>query len=147
MPTSEAANVAVPVRKRRNAPRGSTNISPSTSTKSPGNALATWQAHQTSRTHNGKGRRWKRCSRNLRIRSDFVASAEIKVCSRAVLPGSACAKHQATGPLPQPRAATTAPCNDIVVRSQETFPRYATYTAPTALSSNPFSTPTPVLNS
>src|SRR5467141_2971558 len=41
--------------------------------------------------------------------SDRTASptpAEIKVCSRAVLPGSACAKHQAIGSLPQPRNRT-----------------------------------------
>ena len=75
MPTSEPANVAVRARKRRNAPRGRTSISPSTSTNPPGNALATWSTRQPSRTHNGKERRWKRCSRNSRIRSDFVACA------------------------------------------------------------------------
>src|SRR6266852_1535968 len=36
-------------------------------------------------------------------RTSSPTPAEIKVCSRAVLTGSGCAKHQAIGPLPQPR--------------------------------------------
>jgi hypothetical protein len=54
--------------------------------------------------------------------------AEIEVRPRAVLPGSGCAEHQATGALPQP-ANSTAACNDLVVRSRETVPRCAAYTA------------------
>ncbi len=65
-----------------------------------------------------------------------------RVCSRAVLPGCGCAKPQALGPLPQPKAAAAAACNDLVVRSQETVPRCANLHSTTVLPSNPFSTPT-----
>src|SRR5713226_5816546 len=41
MPTSEAASVAVRARKRHNAPRASTSISPSISMSPPGNAPET----------------------------------------------------------------------------------------------------------
>jgi transposase len=41
----------------------------------PGNALASWSTPQSSPRHSGKGKRWKPCSRNSRIRSDCVACA------------------------------------------------------------------------
>ena len=41
----------------------------------PGNAREMWQTRLASRTHSGTERRWKRGSRNSRIRSDFVVYA------------------------------------------------------------------------
>src|ERR1700686_4463212 len=72
-PISAAASAVGPVRKKRNAPVGDISISPFTWMRRPGNALASWSTHQSSRRRSGKERRGKRCSRNSRIRSDFVA--------------------------------------------------------------------------
>jgi Transposase domain (DUF772)/Transposase DDE domain len=47
-------------------------------------------------------------------RTSSFAPAEIKVCSRAVLPGSGCAKYQTARPLPQSRTKATAPSNHLV---------------------------------
>jgi hypothetical protein len=78
------------------------------------------------------------CGTQESDRTASPALATTKVCSGAVLHGSGCAKHQATGPLPQPGAAATAPGDDLVSRSQEILPRSGTYPPPTALPSNPF---------
>ena len=56
MPTLEAASVAVRARKRRNAPLGSTSISPSISMSPPGNAPGTWSTLQPLPTRNGHER-------------------------------------------------------------------------------------------
>ena len=42
------------------------------------------------------------------------APAEIKVRSRAVLPGGGCAKYKKAGSLPQPKAKATVAGNDVV---------------------------------
>src|SRR5439155_3202443 len=62
-------------------------------------------------------------------RTSSPASAEIKVCSRAVLHGSGCAKHQAIDPLSQPRNRTdlgydivaTSPDNNSSTRTKIAF--------------------------
>src|ERR1039458_7718316 len=61
------------------------------------------------------------CGTQKSDRSSSFASAEIKVCSRAVLPGRGRAEHQKIGPLPQPRTKITTPGNNLVSSSQETF--------------------------
>src|SRR6266849_420696 len=78
--------------------------------------------------------------------SDRTASSAptgIKVCSRAVLHGSGCAKYQATSPVPQPDAKTTDPRNDVGT-SQETIPQGRYSPHPLPIPSSPFSTPTGV---
>ena len=45
--------------------------------------------------------------------SSFVP-AEIKVCSRAVLPGGGCTKHQTIGPLPEPGTKAATRPDDLV---------------------------------
>ena len=142
MPTSEAASAAGRVRKRRNAPRASTSIWPSPSTNPPGNALANWLVLRPLPTSNGNEKgRGVVCGTQESDRTPSPAPAEIKVCSRAVLPGGGCAKHQAIGPLPQPRAAATPPRNDLVFRSQETLPHRRTHIPPTSASEQPFFNP------
>src|SRR5438445_3683357 len=49
------------------------------------------------------------CGTQKSDRSSSLASAEIKVCSRAVLPGRGRAEHQKIGPLPQPRTKIPLP--------------------------------------
>jgi hypothetical protein len=141
MPTPKPANVAERVHKRRNAAPASTNISPSTATNLPGNVR---DVVNTSGFANAQreGTKWKRCSRNLRISLDFVASpAEVKVYSRAVLHGSGCAKHHAIGPLPQsrPHPGSLQPPSRRIAGNRPS--PHATYTTPTAHPGNLFQHP------
>src|SRR5437899_129351 len=75
MPISGPANAVVRARKKRNAPVEHSVILPSTWMSLPGNGHASWTTRHSSRTHSGKERRWKHCSRNSRIRSDCAGSA------------------------------------------------------------------------
>ena len=75
MPISGPANAVVRARKKRNAPVEHSVILPSTWMSLPGNGHASWPTRHSSRTHSGKERRWKHCSRNSRIRSDCAGSA------------------------------------------------------------------------
>ncbi len=82
--------------------RTNVSILPFTSMNRPGNALATW-CNTPSRRHSGKkegGSPVRGTEESDRTAS--LASAEIKVCSGAVLPGSGGPEHQATRALPQP---------------------------------------------
>jgi len=103
------------VRKRRNAPRASTSILPSTcmsprATRSRLSQLASLRERTTGKKESGSAVRGTQKSR-----SDFVVcAAKTKVCSRAVLPGSGCAEHSSDWPLPQPRTKATAHRNRLV---------------------------------
>jgi hypothetical protein len=80
-------------------------------------------------------------------RTASPAPAEIKVCSGAVLLGGSCPDHQATGPLPQPRAKTNV-SRDIVVVTPLCRRTRATAVFRAELRSlpeAPFSTPTGVI--
>jgi transposase len=82
------------------------------------------------------------CGTQKSDRSSSLASAEIKVCSRAVLPGCGRAEHQKIGPLPQPRTKITAPGNNLVSSSQETLWCCGTHIHQLPIPHSPFSTPT-----
>ena len=71
-----------------------------------------------------------------------LASDEVR--PRAVLPGSGCAEHQATGALPQP-ANSTAGCHSLETR--RTTRQYPHLPAQRSVPSQSFSTPTGVLTS
>src|ERR1700682_1403355 len=53
------------------------------------------------------------CGTQESDRTSPLALAEVKVCSRAVLPGRDCAKHKTAGSLPQPWTKATATRNDL----------------------------------
>src|SRR5205085_1934209 len=73
MPTSAARNAAEHAHKKHNARLDDTSISPFTFMSRYDNAHGSWRKRPSSRRHNDKGRRWKRCSRNSRIRSGCAA--------------------------------------------------------------------------
>src|SRR5216684_4041588 len=149
VPTSEAASVAGRARKRRNAPRASTSISPSISMSPPGNAPETSQHSRLRPLATGK----KKAGGALRgsqesDRTPPPAVAQDEVCSRAVLPGGDCAKHQAVGPLPQPSAKATARRDDLVSNPRKKLFLTAVLTShQLPHPSSPFSTPTPDFDS
>ena len=81
------------------------------------------------------------CGTQKSDRSSSLASAEIKVCSRTVLPGRGRAEHQKIGPLPQPRTKITTPSNNLVSSSQETLRCCGTHLHQPPIPHSPFSTP------
>src|SRR5438445_6591108 len=86
------------------------------------------------------------CGTQKSDRSSSLASAQIKVCSRAVLPGGDCAEHKKAGSLPQPRAKTTAAGNNLVSIFARSSRRAGADTRQLPIPHNPFSTPTPDYN-
>jgi hypothetical protein len=107
------ANVVVHARKKRNAPVEHSGFLPSTWVSLPGNAPASWSTRQSLEGTAGKkkgGSVVRRTQESDRIASP--ALAQIKVCSRAVLPRGSCPEHQATvrflslGPQPLLKATT-----------------------------------------
>jgi transposase len=75
MPTSAARNDAEHAHKKHNARVDDTSISPFTCMSRYDNAHGSWRKRPSSRRHSDKGRRWKRCSQNSRIRSGCAACA------------------------------------------------------------------------
>jgi transposase len=73
--TSGLASVVVRAHKEGNAPVQLSGLLSSTGTNRLGNGHVSWRTRQSSRRHNGREKKWKRCSRNSRIRSDCVACA------------------------------------------------------------------------
>src|SRR2546421_1754767 len=75
-------------------------------------------------------------------RTSSPTPAEIKICSRAVLHGSGCAKHQAIGPLPPPRNRTDVGYNIVATSlekqsSQLEYSRPRQHSFPTCLFQHP----------
>ncbi len=74
----------------------------------PDNVPASWPTHQSLPTHSGKEKSSSPvCGTQESDWSASLAPAEIEVREGAVLLGSGCAEHQATGAVPQP---TDKPC-------------------------------------
>ena len=73
--TSEPASVVVRAHKKGNAPVQLSGPLSSTGTNRLGKEHGSWRIRQSSRRHNGRERKWKRCSRNSRIRSVCAACA------------------------------------------------------------------------
>ena len=68
-----SGSAVVHVHSSRNVPVVATGISPFTCMSRCGNGPGSWRTRKPSSRRNGKERRWRRCSLNSKIRSDYVA--------------------------------------------------------------------------